>query len=289
MSITVGIPFSGESEHLEAAIRSVFAQTFSDWRLILISDNASKMAVERASLIQDPRVTLKVHSENLGLAARLNEIAEIATTPLLARMDADDVMEPTRLEKQMEHLNRSGANVAASRAFVIDANGQVLGRYKEPDLPGNRSGFLTSNALTHPTVMASTSWFREYPYDTDFERCQDKELWLRSSDKTNFEKSSEELLFYRIDRGISVQKQALSSRYNRKAILKYGPRIEGWPRTAVRLGNSHAKQSCFALAVLAGQSRRIYRSKFEELASTTKAHAEASFLTATSATVAGWD
>jgi len=290
VSITIGIPFSGESKHLELAVRSVFAQTFEDWRLILVSDNAAPHSVELAQQIDDERVTLIDHRDGRGLAVRLNEIAALTATEFLARMDADDLMHPERLANQLRLMHdEPGLDVVGSHAVVINQEGLIMGEYREPALPHSRAGYLESNALTHPTVTARTSWFRRYPYDETFLRCQDKELWLRSSGDTRFSKDPNPLLFYRIDENLSVKKQALSSLYNRRSIRLHGPHIVGKRRTAAKIAKAYVKQSVFAVAVMAGQSGRIYRGKFDEMGHAQSRHADEAFSIAKSARVPGWE
>src|SRR5512136_1054483 len=76
--VTVGIPFYNAGQTLADAVRSVFAQTLTDWELILLDDGSTDRGLEFARSIDDPRVRVVSDGRNLRLAARLNQIAEFA-------------------------------------------------------------------------------------------------------------------------------------------------------------------------------------------------------------------
>jgi len=99
--VSVGIPFLNPGPYLDLAVRSVFAQTYPNWELILVDDGSTDGSYERATAIQDPRVRVLRDGQNKGLPARLNEIVRLAKGELVARMDADDAMHPLRLAKQV--------------------------------------------------------------------------------------------------------------------------------------------------------------------------------------------
>src|SRR5512138_427624 len=104
MTVSIGIPFYNPGRAFEKAVRSVFSQTHADWELILMDDGSSDGSLELARSITDPRVRVLSDGANRGLCARLNQIAREARHGLLCRMDADDVMHPDRLHRQVEEL-----------------------------------------------------------------------------------------------------------------------------------------------------------------------------------------
>ena len=76
--VTIGIPFRDEGQMLELAIRSVFAQTYENWELILIDDGADDATRSIVESVRHDRVRLVGDGLNLGLATRLNQIARLA-------------------------------------------------------------------------------------------------------------------------------------------------------------------------------------------------------------------
>ena len=110
VSVTIGIPFLNARRYLEDAVRSVFAQTHGDWELLLIDDGSTDGSIAVVRHLDDPRVRVLGDGSNRGLCARLNQIASLAQGTYLARMDADDLMHPERIERQLKFL-RANPNV----------------------------------------------------------------------------------------------------------------------------------------------------------------------------------
>ena len=127
--LTVGLPFYNAQTTLERAIRSVFCQTFADWELILINDGSTDESASIARTVQaDPRVTFIDNATNERLPRRLNQIAELARGEYLARMDADDLMHPARLRRQLEVLqSRPDVDVVGTAMFIMDRECGLLG------------------------------------------------------------------------------------------------------------------------------------------------------------------
>ena len=104
--ITVGIPIYNAEEYLDNAIKSVLAQSYPHWELILVNDGSTDGSVDIAKkyLGIDSRIRLIDDGLNKKLPARLNQIIKEAKYEYIARMDADDLMAVDRLQKQIELL-----------------------------------------------------------------------------------------------------------------------------------------------------------------------------------------
>ncbi len=90
---------------LEDAIKSVLAQTFQDWELILVDDGSTDRSLEIARSFVDSQIRIISDGYNRRLPYRLNQIISEAKYDIIARMDADDLMAVDRLEKQIKVLN----------------------------------------------------------------------------------------------------------------------------------------------------------------------------------------
>lgn len=197
--VTVGIPVVDELDQLQLAVKSVFAQTLMDWRLLIVCDGSSQEVVDAAHAITDPRVTVISDDRSLGLPARLNQITRLSDSEFVARMDADDVMHPERLERQLAYLTaHPGTDVLATASWVIDETDTVLGGNTDPGVPKRLSGYLGRTPYCHPSVMFSKDWALRFPYSETLRRAQDKELWLRSAPSSTIARLPERLMFYRI-------------------------------------------------------------------------------------------
>ena len=126
--VTIGIPFFKDKEYLSAAIQSVINQTYQNWELILMDDGSSDGSLEIAKSFKDKRIRIVSDGKNKGLPSRLNEIVGLARGEFVARMDADDIMHPERIEKQVDYLiDHPEVNVLGTMAYVIDASNSIIG------------------------------------------------------------------------------------------------------------------------------------------------------------------
>jgi glycosyltransferase involved in cell wall biosynthesis len=207
--VTVGISFKNPGRYFELAIKSVFAQTFTEWELILIDDGSTDKSLEFAENISDDRVRVYSDGYSKGLNIRLNQMVQLARAPYFFRMDADDIMHFIRIEKQYQILKEhddSIAVVVGSAAYSIDNTSSVIGLRQSA--PTQHHSFNARHSFIHPTVAAKTAWFKANPYSEDrkFHRCEDAELWCRTTATTKFINLQEPLLFYREANAFSFDK-----------------------------------------------------------------------------------
>lgn len=196
--LTIGIPFYNSEKFLSKAIQSVLKQTYTNWTLILLddgsTDNSLNIAKEFAE--KDSRIKVLSDGQNKHLAYRLNEIAKLCQTKYLARMDADDIMHPERLEKQLKILEQNPEiDVLGSNAYSIDDNDNIQGIRMKID--NDEFKLLDCKSFIHPSIIAKTTWFRANPYDEKMVKAQDYELWQRTAPTSVFKVYTEPLLFYR--------------------------------------------------------------------------------------------
>lgn len=125
-SVTVLLPAYNAGPYLREAIDSVLAQTWTDFELLLINDGSKDETRAIIESYNDQRIRA-IHQENKGLITTLNEGIKMATADIIARMDADDVCMPARLELQMNFLNRHPEYVmVGSDADIMDKDGNYL-------------------------------------------------------------------------------------------------------------------------------------------------------------------
>lgn len=242
-TVSIGLPVAQEPvEFIRRAVQSVFAQSMTDWELIVVADGVPAATLDYLRSIEDRRVRVVAHSSSKGLATRLNEIAVLAEGEYLARFDADDIMFPHRIEHQLQRLQDSGVDVLSGRAVLIDQDGSVLGVTHPVTKTVSVESMLAATPFIHPTVFARTEWFRQHPYDESLLRCQDKALWIASAGSTTYERDQEPVLFYRVARHHDSKKYARSVTWERKIIRAYGPAIVGRVKTGAIIARSLVKQ-----------------------------------------------
>jgi|GEM_PF-634243 len=194
--ITIGIPFYNDEKYLDLAIKSVFAQTYTDWKLILMDDGSTDKSLEIAKKYKDDhRVTIYSDGENRQLPFRLNQIASLTTTKYLARMDSDDIMHPERIQTQIKILeDNPEIDVLGTNALTIDQNNVIKGI---KFIPSSKEYLFSTISFIHPSIMGKTSWFKNNTYNENAIRIEDGELWYRTRKNSSFYCLNVPLLFYR--------------------------------------------------------------------------------------------
>ena len=264
MKTSIGLPFYNAETTLADAIKSVFAQTVEDWELILMDDGSTDRSLEVARSVRDPRVRVHRHCNNQGLSVRLNEIAQLARAPYLARMDADDMMHPERLAKQLEVLDKNAeVDFVASAIYSLDRSDRPRGKrgVRTPDL--TPIGVLKQCPFIHPTITARTDWFRRNPYRERCRRSEDRELYVRTFRDLSWAHLTEPLYFCREERSVRLGKYLGSCRDDRMMFLEYGPSLVGWPRTAALWLSSGAKGEVYRVVCAAGLEHLLVRRRNE--------------------------
>jgi glycosyltransferase involved in cell wall biosynthesis len=202
MYITIGIPIYNAERYLSDAIKSVLAQTYQHWELILVDDGSIDNSLEIAQNFakKDNRIRVISDGENKKLPARLNQIIREAKYDYIARMDADDLMHPERLKKQIIFLEKNpGYDLVSTGLISIDNNNKVKGFRKVEHIFTDFNKPKLSYPVVHPSILVRKSWYIRNQYSENFPRAEDFELWSRTIMYNDFRMAvlPDLLLFYR--------------------------------------------------------------------------------------------
>jgi glycosyltransferase involved in cell wall biosynthesis len=203
--VSVLLPVHNGESFLQGAVRSVLAQSFGDFELLVLDDGSTdgSRRIAEGLAAEDPRVRV-LSWDNQGIVGSLNAGLEQARGPLIARMDADDVARPTRFARQVAYLDAHPETVAlGTHALLIGPEGDpicpwfvLLEGHDEID-----RRLLSSDGggtLIHPTVM-----MRREPlmalggYRIDYQWAEDLDLFLRLAERGRLANLPETLLDYR--------------------------------------------------------------------------------------------
>lgn len=257
MTVTIGLPVFNCELTLESAVRSLFAQTFTDWRLVIVDDGSTDRTPELARRIADPRVTVLCDGRNLGLVPRLNQLAELARTEYLARMDGDDLSHPERLARQVAFLDaHPEIDAVGTHGVGIDDRDRVVSLRADPFSEDAETVFRR-RFLIHASILGRTAWFRRNPYDPAYPRSEDHELWIRTLGTSRYAVLPEPLYFIREVGVVSPAKYAASCRTDRRIYRRYGPAAIGLARTARFVASSAAKECVYRAASAVGLASAI--------------------------------
>ena len=154
--IDVLLPVKNGMDFLAASLDSVCAQTFQDWRLIVLDHGSTDGSRELAEAYgeRDPRVQVRAFPQAQGLAGLLNCGLDIADCDLVMRHDADDVCLPERMALTLAAFAARPDCVAiGGQAEIIDAAGAHLGVMDVPLTPARvTAASLFRNPVAHPTA-----------------------------------------------------------------------------------------------------------------------------------------
>lgn len=222
--ITILLPVYNGEKYLREAIESILNQTFIDFEFLIINDGSTDTSEEIILSFDDSRIRYIKNEQNLKLIATLNKGLEIANGKYIARMDADDISLPNRLEKQLQFMEEN-PEVGICGTYLRNigkASNEVRFETIDEEI---RYRLLFSTYLRHPTVMMRKSTIDDHQllYEKEYIHVEDHQLWLRFAQVSKLAILPAILLNYRVhDSNISKvfqEKQAVIETKIRKEIL----------------------------------------------------------------------
>jgi glycosyltransferase involved in cell wall biosynthesis len=207
VSVSVVLPVRDGERFVREAVESVLAQTYADLELIVVDDGSTDATPEILLGFRDERLRV-LQQDPAGLVAALRRGFAEARAPLVARMDADDVSEPTRLERQVELLERRPrAGMVATWTAVIDEEGRELRREVLPPAPEDLARrLLLRNPFQHGSVVVRRDALEAAGgYRDDYGANEDYDLWRRLARSWELACVPEVLYRYRVHAGAVTQ------------------------------------------------------------------------------------
>lgn len=205
--VTVLMPVYNGEDHLSEAIKSILNQTYKEFELLIINDGSTDKSEEIIKGFNDERIKYVVNNKNIGLIKTLNKGLGLINSEYIARMDADDISLPTRLEKQIKFMDQNqDIAVSGTSILVFNNKGIVRKEIVSSDPKVIRTRLLFYPALMHPTVIIRKRIIDKgkFTYNEAHKSVEDFGLWQKMSVNYNLSNIPEILLKYRInDAGIT--------------------------------------------------------------------------------------
>ena len=256
--VTIAMPVRNAQGTVAAAIRSILLQSYRDWEFLIIDDGSTDATAEVVGRFRDSRLRFLTGGGNLGLAARLNQAISMAQGSLFARMDADDIAYPLRLEAQVEFLRRHPeCDLVGCGAVIFDDSGRLAARF-----PRRRThAEICSNPwrgfyLPHPTWMGRHEWFARHLYANAYLKTQDQDLLLRTFDVSCFACVDQSLLGYRQERRV-LSKLLRGRGYFMRSIMREAWRRGDWMAGLRGLAGQAARAAVDVATVPLGVDRMV--------------------------------
>jgi len=286
--VTIGLPMYNPGRFLDLAVRSVFAQTYKNWELIIVDDGSTDGSLEKVRRIRDPRVKVLTDGHNRGLPYRLNQIAEQASGLFLARMDADDAMHPKRLEEQVEILmTQPDADGVTSGAILLDVSNNPIGLL--PGVAPSLVEVLARGGYLHPSLVVRREWALKNRYSEEYPRAEDRELFIRTYSESKIAVLNTPLYFYRWFGLPKLTALLVGYRSERRIIKTYGPKLVGWNTTLRLLFWSYLKEWVTKIAGLFGGGNVSRRRTFLNLCPEDREWVRSALIMIEGVRVPGWD
>lgn len=128
-AVTVLMSVYNGERYLSECIESILNQSFTNFEFLIINDGSNDSTVKIINSYNDPRIRLVHNKKNIGLTKSLNKGIKLASCKYIARMDADDISLPHRLETQLKYFDDDASLTCCGCKFrVIDENGHFIWR-----------------------------------------------------------------------------------------------------------------------------------------------------------------
>jgi len=202
--ITVLLPVKNGEKYIKEAIDSVLNQTFQNFELLIFNDQSvdGTLDIINAYAAADPRI--KVITSQAGFIGNLNAGIEVAKGSYIARMDADDMMMPDRLEIQLNIMKSTDTDICGSWVKIFgDVAFEYLSHYNFTGRIDNPLQFLSyTNFLAHSSVMMRRSFMLQHGLRYENYPCnEDYKLWFEVAKKNGvFYVEPQPLMYYRISK-----------------------------------------------------------------------------------------
>ena len=154
-AVTVLMPAFNAGRFIASSIRSVLAQDFTDFELLIIDDGSTDDTARVVEDFRDGRIRLLRREGNRGLVATLNEGLREARGTWVSRQDADDLSRKDRLARQVDHFHDNPEDlIVASEARLVDGHSRTLGVLRLPRTRNQlRWDLCFRNPIPHSSVM----------------------------------------------------------------------------------------------------------------------------------------
>ena len=168
--VSVVMPVYKARDFVEEAIRSVMAQTVTDWELLIIDDCSPDDSYDLANALaeRDERIRLIRNERNMGVARTRNRGIELSRGKYIAFLDSDDIWYPTKLAAQIELLEQTGAALSYCSYRIVDAGGKPV----KPDylVPSRVSyeDLLKENVVLCSSIVVPAELAKKLRFNTDF-------------------------------------------------------------------------------------------------------------------------
>jgi len=252
--VSIILPVYNGEKFIERAIRSVLAQTYKYWELIVIDDGSIDKTSEIVKRYLNEKVKY-LYQKNSGVSIARNKGIKISNGDYIAFLDCDDVWKPEKLQVQLsKFMENYNVGLIYTDVFIVTERGKILGKFSQFNYPYSnkvtkklflQNFICTSSVIINKEILKKTGLF-----DPDIKIGEDYDLFFRLSLYTNFYYVDNPLLYYQIsEKGLSRNKIKMWEE-NIKILDKW---LKKYPELTKILGTKTIKEKKSNLFILLGK------------------------------------
>lgn len=200
--VTWLIPVKNGMPYLPETLASLENQTYKNWEVIVWDNGSTDGTIEELKKWIPARLPGQIIvNRHLSVGASLAQMVKMCGTEFCARLDADDINLPERLEKQLEFLSQyPEVAVVGGQIYPIDENG-IPKEYLLP-MPLDHKDILhcmlSTNSISHPSVLFRRSLILQVGNYKDLPNIEDYDLWLRVAQRFKLANLPIPIIKYRV-------------------------------------------------------------------------------------------
>jgi len=265
--VSITSAFYNEQDKILDMVRSIVAQTFSDWELILLNDGSTDKSLELVKSINDPRIRVFSNGANRGRAASLNYLTKLAKGKYIARMDADDICSTERIKKQVELIeSKTDIDLVGTGLCYLDKYDNPIGHvYAKPNHPQITSNPERTFGIAHGSLLGKRCWFEKNPYNEKYALAIDFNLFLRTYHNSIFANVPEPLYYYRLDQSFSIKQQFVARNASAKFLFQYFVNNREYIKALKSTSTQYCKFIATLILIAMGKRKNIMQRRFTAL------------------------
>lgn len=179
-TVSVIMPAYNAERFIEEAIRSVMAQTVTDWELLVLDDGSTDSTADIVTQLvaEDARIRYLPNEHNMGVARTRNRGFDLCNGKYVALIDSDDVWLPDKLARQITCLEENKADIVCCSYAIVDLDGKpVKPDYIVPEWI-DLDCLLQENVIGCSTVVFISQILETHRFHVDYFH-EDYVLWLQ--------------------------------------------------------------------------------------------------------------
>jgi len=200
--VSIIIPCYNAENYIKKTIDSVLCQTYQNFEIIIVNDGSTDSSSKIIKTVKDGRIHL-VEQKNKGVSYSRNNGIYLAKGEFIVFLDADDLLDPSFLEKRVFRLSKSAAIACASSVILIDDKGNKIAKNKNYFAANKTSQILEFNdeIVTCPSSYLFKAEFlkkNNFTFNKNLQSSADKYFLLEVLKQGEIELINDSPMYYRI-------------------------------------------------------------------------------------------